>query len=305
MSRRADPSYSRARDAAGEGARIRSTDPRPLETTAMSDMRLVVVGAAGRMGRMLIRAVHDAPGCVLSAAIERPGSPHLGQDSGLLAGLPANAVPVSDDAASAFAAADGVLDFTMPEATVAFAALAAQARIAHIVGTTGLEPPHLAKLGEAARDTAIVRSGNMSLGVNLLAALVRKVAATLGTDWDIEIVEMHHRMKVDAPSGTAVLLGEAAAAGREVELAEQRVAVRDGHTGARVPGTIGFATLRGGTVVGDHKVVFAGTGERLELAHVAEDRGLFAQGAVKAALWSRGRAPGLYSMADVLGLDGL
>lgn len=271
----------------------------------MSDMRLVVVGAAGRMGRMLLRAIHDAPGCTLSAAVERPGSPHLGQDSGLLAGLPTNGIPVTDDAAAAFAAADGVLDFTTPDATIAFALLAAKARIAHIVGTTGLEPSHLAKLAEAARDTAIVRSGNMSLGVNLLAALVRKVAATLGTDWDIEIVEMHHRMKVDAPSGTAVLLGEAAAAGREVDLAQERVAVRDGQTGARVPGTIGFATLRGGTVVGEHKVIFAGAGERLELAHLAEDRGLFAQGAVKAALWSRGRAPGLYSMADVLGLDSL
>jgi 4-hydroxy-tetrahydrodipicolinate reductase len=276
-----------------------------LEIRLMSDMRLVVVGAAGRMGRMLLRAIHDAPGCTLSAAVERPGSPHLGQDSGLLAGLPANGIPVTDDAAAAFAAADGVLDFTTPDATIAFAALAARTRIAHIVGTTGLEPSHLARLAEAARDTAIVRSGNMSLGVNLLAALVRKVAATLGTDWDIEIVEMHHRMKVDAPSGTAVLLGEAAAAGREVDLAQERVAVRDGQTGARVPGTIGFATLRGGTVVGEHKVIFAGAGERLELAHLAEDRGLFAQGAVKAALWSRGRAPGLYSMADVLGLDSL
>jgi 4-hydroxy-tetrahydrodipicolinate reductase len=271
----------------------------------MSDMRLVVVGAAGRMGRMLIKAIHEAPGCTLSAAIERPGSPLLGQDVGVLAGLPASGVLVSDDAVPAFAAAEGVLDFTTPNSTVAFAALAAKARIAHIVGTTGLEPQHLAKLEEAARDTAIIRSGNMSLGVNLLAALVRKVAATLGTDWDIEIVEMHHRMKVDAPSGTAVLLGEAAAQGRAVDLAQQRVAVRDGHTGARDPGTIGFATLRGGTVVGDHKVIFAGTGERLELAHIAEDRGLFAQGAVKAALWGRGRQPGLYSMADVLGLDSL
>ncbi|HEV7261251.1 MAG TPA: 4-hydroxy-tetrahydrodipicolinate reductase [Bosea sp. (in: a-proteobacteria)] len=268
-------------------------------------MRLVVVGAAGRMGRMLVKAIHEAPGCALAAAIERPGSPAIGQDAGVLAGLPASGVLVSDDAAPAFAAAEGVLDFTTPDATVAFAALAARTRIAHIVGTTGLEPQHLAKLEAAARDTAIIRSGNMSLGVNLLAALVRKVAATLGTDWDIEIVEMHHRMKVDAPSGTAVLLGEAAAQGREVDLAQERVAVRDGHTGARVPGTIGFATLRGGTVVGDHKVVFAGAGERLELAHIAEDRGLFAQGAVKAALWGRGRQPGLYSMADVLGLDSL
>ncbi len=271
----------------------------------MSDMRLVVVGAAGRMGRMLIRAIHEAPGCVLSAAVERQGSPHLGQDAAVLAGLPASGILMADDAAAAFAEAEGVLDFTTPDATVSFAALAAKARIAHIVGTTGLEPAHLARLQDAARDTAIVRSGNMSLGVNLLAALVRKVAATLGTDWDIEIVEMHHRMKVDAPSGTAVLLGEAAAEGRAVDLAQQRVAVRDGHTGAREPGTIGFATLRGGTVVGDHKVIFAGAGERLELAHIAEDRGLFAQGAVKAALWGRGREPGLYGMADVLGLDSL
>jgi 4-hydroxy-tetrahydrodipicolinate reductase len=271
----------------------------------MSDMRLVVVGAAGRMGRMLIRAIHDAPGCVLSAAVERPGSTMLGQDAGVLAGLPACGVTVTDAAQQAFAEAEGVLDFTTPEASCDFAALAAEARIVHIVGTTGLEPHHLARLAAAARHTAIIRSGNMSLGVNLLAALVRKVAATLGTDWDIEILEMHHRMKVDAPSGTAVLLGEAAAEGRAVDLAQARVAVRDGQTGARPPSAIGFATLRGGTVTGEHKVIFAGTGERIELAHIAEDRSLFAQGAIKAALWGRGRAAGLYSMADVLGLDSL
>ncbi len=271
----------------------------------MSDMRLVVVGAAGRMGRMLIKAITEAEGCTVSAAIERPGSTALGQDAGVLAGLPALGVPVTDDALPAFVEAEGVLDFTAPDASVAFAALAAQARIVHVVGTTGMEPVHLAKLEAAARHAAIIRSGNMSLGVNLLAALVRKVSATLGTDWDIEIVEMHHRMKVDAPSGTAVLLGEAAAQGRDVSLTEARVASRDGHTGVRPPGAIGFAALRGGTVVGDHKVIFAGAGERLELAHVAEDRGLFAQGAVKAALWGRGRKPGLYSMVDVLGLDTL
>ena len=271
----------------------------------MTDMRLVVVGAAGRMGRMLIKAISDTPGCVLSAAIERPGAAVIGQDAGVLAGLPANGVAVTDEALPAFVEAEGVLDFTMPDATVAFAALAAQARIVHVVGTTGLEPQHIAKLEAAARHAAIIRSGNMSLGVNLLAGLVRKVAATLGTDWDIEIVEMHHRMKVDAPSGTAVMLGEAAAQGRAVDLAETRVAVRDGHTGARAPGTIGFAALRGGTVVGDHKVIFAGAGERLELSHIAEDRGLFAQGAVRAALWGRGRKPGLYAMSDVLGLDSL
>lgn len=271
----------------------------------MSEMRLVVVGAAGRMGRMLIKAIDEAPGCVLAAAIERPGSDALGRDAGVLAGLPANGVVVGDEALPAFADAEGVLDFTTPDATCEFAALAAQARIVHVVGTTGMEPAHLGRLEAAARHAAIIRSGNMSLGVNLLAGLVRKVAATLGTDWDIEIVEMHHRMKVDAPSGTAVLLGEAAAQGRHVDLAPARIASRDGQTGARPTGAIGFAALRGGTVVGDHKVVFAGAGERLELAHIAEDRGLFAQGAVKAALWGRGRKPGLYSMADVLGLDGL
>lgn len=271
----------------------------------MTDMRLVVVGAAGRMGRMLIKAVTQAEGCRVVAAIERAGSPALGTDAGVLAGLPPLDLAVTDDAATAFAQADGVLDFTSPDATVAFADLAAEAGILHVVGTTGLEPAHLAKLAEAAKRTPLIRSGNMSLGVNLLAALVRKVAATLGTDWDIEILEMHHRMKVDAPSGTAVLLGEAAAEGRAVDLAQKRVAVRDGITGAREAGTIGFATLRGGTVTGDHKVIFAGAGERLELAHVAEDRSLFAQGAVKAALWGRGRPAGLYSMADVLGLDSL
>lgn len=271
----------------------------------MSDMRLVVVGAAGRMGRTLIRAIAETPGCVLSAAIERPASPALGLDAAVLAGLPASGILVGDDALSAFVAAEGVLDFTAPEASIAFAALAAQARIVHVVGTTGMEPSHLAKLEAAARHAAIIRSGNMSLGVNLLAALVRKVAATLDTDWDIEIAEMHHRMKVDAPSGTAVLLGEAAAQGRGIDLAECRVAARDGQVGARPAGAIGFAALRGGTVVGDHKVIFAGAGERLELTHVAEDRSLFAQGALKAALWGRGRKPGLYSMADVLGLDSL
>ena len=269
----------------------------------MSDMRLVVVGAAGRMGRMLLRAIHDAPGCTLSAAVERPGSPHLGQDSGLLAGLPANGIPVTDDAAAAFAAADGVLDFTTPDATMAFAALAARTRIAHIVGTTGLEPSHLARLAEAARDTAIVRSGNMSLGVNLLAALVRKVAATLGTDWDIEIVEMHHRMKVDAPSGTAYLLGREAAKGRGIELKDKAVKVRDGHTGAREEGTIGFATLRGGGVIGDHSVIFSSDSEMITLSHRATDRSLFASGALKSALWARDKKPGLYSTLDVLGLS--
>jgi len=265
-------------------------------------MRLVVVGAGGRMGRMLIRAVAEAEGCTLSGAIEREGAPVLGQDAGVLAGLAPLGVTVTDDPLPVFAAAEGVLDFTTPAATTFFAELAAQARIVHVVGTTGMEEADLRKLAAAAHHARIVRSGNMSLGVNLLAGLVRKVATALGEDFDIEIVEMHHRMKVDAPSGTALLLGEAAAEGRGVALADTRVSTRDGHTGARRPGDIGFATLRGGTVVGDHSVVFAGAGERLTLSHHAEDRGIFARGAVRAAQWAFDRPPGLYGMADVLGL---
>lgn len=268
----------------------------------MADMRLVVVGAGGRMGRMLVKTVAETEGAVLAAAIGRAGSPLLGKDAGELAGIGALGVPLTDDPLAAFIKADGVLDFTAPAATVGYAGLAAQARIVHVVGTTGLSDDDLARLQAAARHALIVRSGNMSLGVNLLAALVRRVARTLGEDFDIEILEMHHRMKVDAPSGTALLLGEAAAEGRAVALKERSVRVRDGHTGPRNPGDIGFATLRGGTVVGDHSVIFAGPGERIELAHRAEDRGIFARGAVRAALWGRGRKPGLYSMADVLGI---
>ena len=268
----------------------------------MTGMRLVVVGAAGRMGRMLVKAVSETEGCRLVGAIEREGSPALGQDAGQLAGCGEAGVAVSDDPLPVFAQADGVLDFTAPAATVAFAELAAQARIVHVVGTTGLQEEDFAKLEAAARHARIVQSGNMSLGVNLLAGLVRQVAATLGADFDIEILEMHHRMKVDAPSGTALLLGEAAAEGRRVALKERAVRVRDGHTGARKAGDIGFASLRGGSVVGDHTVIFAGGGERLELVHRAEDRALFARGAVRAALWAFEKKPGYYSMADVLGL---
>ena len=269
----------------------------------MPDMRLVVTGAAGRMGRMLVQTIHATPGVMLAAALEREGSPALGQDAGTLAGLGPIGVPVTNDALRAFVDAEGVLDFTTPAATRAFAELAAQARIAHVIGTTGLDGSDLARLEAAGRHAPLVRSGNMSLGVNLLAALVRRAAQALGPDWDIEVSEMHHRMKVDAPSGTALLLGEAAAEGRGVSLDTAAVRGRDGITGTRETGTIGFVSLRGGTVVGEHSVVFAGDGERIELNHRAEDRGLFARGAIRAALWARGRRPGLYGMADVLGLS--
>lgn len=267
-----------------------------------AEMRLIVTGAAGRMGRMLIRTISETPGFALAGALEREGSPFIGQDAGTLAGMAPNGVAISDEALALFIKADGVIDFTSPDATVAFAGLAAQARIVHVIGTTGLSEAHVARLEAAARHATIIKSGNMSLGVNLLASLVRKVAATLGTDWDIEIVEMHHRQKVDAPSGTAVLLGEAAAQGRDVALKQVRVAARDGITGARQPGSIGFQALRGGTVIGEHSVIFAGNGERIELSHKADDRALFARGALQAARWGLGRKPGLFNMDDVLGL---
>ena len=273
--------------------------------SSKSQMRLVVAGAAGRMGRMLVQAIHASEGAILAGALERPGSSALGLDAGELAGIGACGVLVSDDPLSVLAKADGLIDFTTPDTTIALAGIAAQARIVHVIGTTGIGEAHLAALEAAGRHAVIVRSGNMSLGVNLLAGLVRKVAATLGVDYDIEIVEMHHRMKVDAPSGTALMLGEAAAQGRGVSLAEQSVRSRDGHTGARREGDIGFAALRGGTVVGDHDAIFAGSGERLILSHRAEDRSIFARGAVRAALWGHGRKPGQYSMADVLGLADL
>ncbi len=268
-------------------------------------MKLVVVGAAGRMGQTLIRAVDAVEGVSVSAAIELAGSPHLGKDSGELAGIGANDVQITDDALTAFAAADGVLDFTIPKASVEFAGLAAQARIVHVIGTTGCSAEDEAKFTAAARHARIVKSGNMSLGVNLLAVLVRQAARALAaSDFDIEVLEMHHKHKIDAPSGTALLLGEAAAAGRNVNLSEYEVKVRDGITGARDEGAIGFATLRGGSVIGEHSVMFAGEGETIEITHRATDRLLFARGAVKAALWAHDKKAGRYNMLDVLGLEG-
>ena len=270
----------------------------------MSDMKLVVVGAAGRMGRALIGAISAIDGAALSAAVERPGADVIGTDAGALAGIPALGIAVTDDAAAAFANADGVVDFTAPAVSVGFAAQAADAGIVHVVGTTGLDDAQQQSIRDAASRTAIVKSGNMSLGVNLLSVLVQQAARALdAADWDIEVLEMHHKHKVDAPSGTAYLLGEAAARGRELALSENSVRVRDGITGPREAGTIGFATLRGGSVVGEHSVIIAGEGERIELTHKALDRSIFARGAVKAALWGRGRAPGLYSMLDVLGIS--
>jgi 4-hydroxy-tetrahydrodipicolinate reductase len=267
-------------------------------------MGLVVVGAGGRMGGALIRAIAETPGVHLSGAVEREGASTLGRDAGEVAGAGTLGVTIADDPLEAFAKADGVLDFTVPSATTVFAGYAAQARIVHVIGTTGSSAEDEARIVAAARHATIVKSGNMSLGVNLLAVLVEQAARALGPEeFDIEVLEMHHRHKVDAPSGTALLLGEAAATGRDVSLDENAVRVRDGITGAREAGSIGFATLRGGSVVGEHSVILAGPGERIVLSHHAEDRSLFARGAVKAALWAHGRKPGLYSMRDVLGLS--
>jgi 4-hydroxy-tetrahydrodipicolinate reductase len=256
----------------------------------MPKMKIAVTGAAGRMGRELVKAIHGREDCALVGAIEQEGSIAVGQDVGLLAGL------------DVFAKADAVLDFTVPKATVEFAGLAANARNVFVYGTTGLAKEDEAGIAAAARHATIVTAGNMSLGVNLLTALTRKVAAALDPDFDIEVLEMHHRHKVDAPSGTALMLGRAAAEGRGVKLESASVRVRDGHTGARRRGDIGFAVLRGGSNVGEHSVIFAADGETVELTHRATDRGIFARGAVKAALWGRGKGPGLFSMMDVLGL---
>ena len=270
----------------------------------MSDMKLIVAGAGGRMGRTLISAIAAIQGVTLGGAIDAAGSAVVGRDAGELAGLGANGVRVTTELAPLLAGADGLIDFTVPAATIAFADAVARAGRVHIIGTTGFSAADESLIAEAAKQAMIVKSGNMSLGVNLLAALTKRVAKALDEDFDIEILEMHHKKKVDAPSGTALMLGRSAAEGRGIDLGQRSVRSRDGHTGARQSGDIGFASLRGGTVVGDHSVIFAGTAERIELVHKAEDRMIFARGALKAALWARGRKPGLYSMADVLGLEG-
>ena len=268
----------------------------------MADMRLIVAGAGGRMGRALVRVISETPGAVVTGALEAPGSELLGKDAGVLAGLPANGVLVSADLWALSANADGILDFTVPAATIANVAIAAERKLVHVIGTTGLSSSDDAVIKSVTSRAIVVKSGNMSLGVNLLAALVKRVAQSLDENFDIEIVEMHHKAKIDAPSGTALMLGEAAASGRGIDLYAHSARGRDGHTGSRRSGDIGFASLRGGTAAGDHSVIFAGPMERITLSHHAEDRMMFAQGAIKAALWARDKEPGFYTMTDVLGL---
>ncbi|CAM4082371.1 4-hydroxy-tetrahydrodipicolinate reductase [Palleronia rufa] len=266
-------------------------------------MRIAITGVSGRMGQMLVRAVDEADAATLAAALERPGHDWLGRDLGQAMGGTDRGIKVTDDPAAALADADTVIDFTAPLATVALARTAAEAGVAHVIGTTGFTNAQIAAIDAAAETAVIVRAGNMSLGVNLLTSLVRRVAASLGADYDIEVVEAHHRMKVDAPSGTALMLGEAAAEGRGVALDTVADRGRDGITGARDTGAIGFHAIRGGDIIGTHDVIFAGSGEVITLSHRATDRALFARGAVRAALWTAGRAPGHYDMVNVLGLD--
>ncbi|MGB0922579.1 MAG: 4-hydroxy-tetrahydrodipicolinate reductase [Alphaproteobacteria bacterium] len=273
----------------------------------MSEPRKVVIlGAAGRMGQALIRAVTGSEGLAVHAALEVADNPALGKDAGSIAGLDAIGVPITDNVLEALVKADAVIDFTRPEATVEIATLAAQARIAHVIGTTGFDEAQEAAIEAAARHATIVKAGNMSLGVNLVTGLIRQVAERLGTDWDIEIVEMHHRHKIDAPSGTALMMGEAAAQGRGVNLVDVSDRGRDGITGERKAGDIGFHALRGGSVIGEHTAIFAAENERVEISHKAEDRTIFARGAIAAVQWAfaggEQKAPGLYNMADVLGL---
>ncbi len=264
---------------------------------------IAILGGSGRMGRMLIQTVLDTEGVTLSGVTERKGSDWIGRDVGEAMGGARLDIIATDDPLPVFAAADAVIDFTTPDASVFHAELAAQARIVHVIGTTGLEDAHIKAFDAAARHATIVRAGNMSLGVNLLTVLAEKVARALDESFDIEIVEMHHSRKVDAPSGTALMFGEAAARGRGVnDLGSIADRGRDGITGAREQGHIGFSALRGGDVVGEHDIIFAAPGERVVLRHIATDRAIFARGAVKAAMWGQGKGPGAFDMIDVLGL---
>ena len=272
------------------------------ENVMMKNPGITITGASGRMGQMLVKEVLESNSARLVGAVERVGHDWVGLDLGEAMGGSANGIIVTDDPLKAFALSQAIIDFTAPKATIEFAALAAQARAVHVIGTTGMTDQEIAALEPASRHAVIVRAGNMSLGVNILTKLVEKVSAALDDDFDIEIIESHHRHKVDAPSGTALMLGEAAAAGRGVKLAEVRDGTRDGVVAARTTGNIGFVSIRGGDIVGEHDVLFAAAGEQITLRHLATDRRIFARGALKAALWGQTQKPGHYDMLDVLGL---
>lgn len=268
----------------------------------MAEHSILVAGAGGRMGRAVVKEILATPGATLAGGFERVGGPFVGADLGVLAGLDALGLLVGDSPADGLKRAGALIDFTTPAASLDHARAAAKAGVAHVIGATGFSQDEEAELEKAAKKIPIVKSGNMSLGVNLLAALVEEAAKKLSDDYDIEIVEAHHRAKVDAPSGTALMLARAAAAGRGVDLAEKTARERESAAGPRRAGDIGFAVIRGGGIVGEHQVLFAGSQEVIALSHSAIDRGLFAKGAVAAARWAAGKPPGLYSMRDVLGV---
>ena len=268
----------------------------------MAGTKMGVVGCGGRMGRMLVAEIVANEGCALAGGCAKPGSGYINQDIGELAGVGRRGISVGDNAEKLIRESDVVIEFTTPGATASHAAQAAGLEKAMVIGTTGLSVEEADGVRQAARRIPIVWAPNMSLGINLLLGLVEDVARRLGPDWDVEIMEMHHRGKVDAPSGTALALGLAVAAGREVKFEGVQQRARDGITGPRRAGDIGFAALRGGDAVGDHHVIFAGGGERLELIHRATSRSIYAKGAVRAARWVVGRPPGLYGLKEVLGL---
>lgn len=270
----------------------------------ISTTKIAIVGASGRMGRALIAAVHENKEAELVGTLERESADTLGSDSGELAAIGKNNIRITADRDMAFRQAEVIIDFTTPASTLEFAEYASDNAIAHVIGTTGMSADDEMRIRQLSHKVPIMKSGNMSMGVIMLSALVERAAKILpAADWDIEVLEMHHKHKVDAPSGTAFLLGQAAADGRDIELADKAIRVRDGHTGPREDGTIGFATMRGGSVIGDHSVMFAGNGESITLSHRAEDRSIFARGAIKAAIWTAKQEPGLYSMRDVLGVS--
>ncbi|MFV0320833.1 MAG: 4-hydroxy-tetrahydrodipicolinate reductase [Alphaproteobacteria bacterium] len=266
-------------------------------------MKIGIVGVAGRMGSTLVHEVNQTTGAFLAAATEAPNMAHIGRDVGAVVGLDELKIIIQDTPNHMFEVCDVVIDFSTPALIKTHADLAIKYKTALVVGTTGLGEAEQKELDRACQKVPVIQAGNMSLGVNILQGLTHKLASVLGDDWDIEILEMHHRHKVDAPSGTALMLGEAAAAGRNINLKDHAVMSREGYTGPRKDGDIGFATLRGGSVIGDHSVIFAGDNEIIEINHRAASRTIFAKGAVRAALWCDKRAPGRYNMQDVLGFN--
>ncbi len=266
-------------------------------------LKVAVLGASGRMGRAVLECIAETDDLVLVGALTETSDSAVGRDAGESVGLPATRVPLTDDRAQALHGAQVAIDFTLPAATAANVRACVESGTALVIGTTGLEEKHLNAITEASRQIPLVYGRNMSVGVNVFMNLVGRAAKALGPDYDVEITEAHHRHKVDAPSGTALALGEAVAKARGRELDELAIHGRHGQIGPRVPGTIGFSVIRGGSIVGDHTVLFAAPEEAVQLSHHAIDRKSFAHGALRAARWAAGQAPGLYSMADVLGLN--